>query len=268
MFDTLPESFNASILAPYRDLRTRARLSHFVVEGELAVTRLLASDLGWELHSLVGTRPRLERLTLELELSCPKFEASHAQLRELTGFDFHRGVLAAARRRDRWGISSARLEAWRDAEEFRAVVAHRIADPANLGAIARNARAFGASFLCVDAKGADPLAAKALRASAGQVFDLPTLVYADLDELLSTLKRALGCELWAASLGSQSEDIAHARSTRPSHIALCIGNEGEGLDEAMLSCCERRVHIVMNDQVDSLNAAAASAVLLYALRPS
>jgi len=120
----------------------------------------------------------------------------------------------------------------------------------------------------VDAKGADPFAGKALRASAGQVFDLPTLVYADVDELLSTLNVELGCELWAASLDSHSEDIALARDTRPSHLALCIGNEGEGLDDALLSCCDRHVHIEMNDHVDSLNAAAASAVLLYALRPS
>jgi tRNA G18 (ribose-2'-O)-methylase SpoU len=252
-------------LAPYRDLRERSRGEFFVVEGELAVRRLLESKAGWDLHSLVGTPTRLARLAGLVDSRCPVLEANHAQLRELTGFDFHRGVLASARRRRAWGVAAESLARWRDADEFLAVVAHRIADPSNLGAMARNARALGAHLLCVDAGGADPLSAKAVRASAGQIFELPTLAYENLDELHQALDAA-GCRLWAACLGAGSQSLVESAPARPTHLALCIGNEGEGLDEAFLARCDKRVHIAMTPGVDSLNAAAASAVFLYALR--
>lgn len=265
MRSPLPADPEHEALTPYRQLAERRRGEFFVVEGELAVQRLLDSSLDWELHSLVGTGPRLDRLEASVDDRCPVYLAEHADLRRLTGFDFHRGVLAAARRRHQWGWKDRRLSPGADPDELTVMVVHGIADPPNLGAILRNARALGVSACLIDAHAADPFAGKAIRASAGQLFDLPTKLYGTLDELHRELD-ALDCELWGAALGNESEVFETRLPALPRRLALAIGNEGSGLDAAFSARCARLVHVPMEAGVDSLNAAAASAVMLYAIR--
>jgi tRNA G18 (ribose-2'-O)-methylase SpoU len=265
MRSPLPADLELDALTPYRQLASRKRGDFFVVEGELAVRRLLESSLDWELHSLIGTAPRLERLEASVNERCPVYLAEHGQLRALTGFDFHRGVLAAARRRRAWGWDDARAIYGSNALPLTVVVIHGIADPPNLGAIIRNARALGAGLCLIDGRAADPFAGKAIRASAGQLFDLPSKLYRNLEELGRELDE-LECELWGAALGESSQVLSEKLTDIPARVALAIGNEGQGLDASFQARCDRLVHVPMDAGVDSLNAAAASAVMLYTIR--
>jgi tRNA G18 (ribose-2'-O)-methylase SpoU len=236
----------------FRDLSRRPRPDgRFIVEGELAVERLL--DSRFEVESIVCTPGARARLRVPEHVAV--HELQNAALRELAGFDFHRGALACARRPSTWTIDPEVLARPR----LTIVVAAGLADPRNLGALIRNARAFAVDAVIADVAGADPLSRVAVRASMGNVFRIPLAL-----EPLPGRLRALGCTLVAATPEGGAEHLHHFE--RPDRMALLVGNEGAGLPPELLALAERRVRIPIDDAADSLNVAAATAVLLDRLR--
>jgi tRNA G18 (ribose-2'-O)-methylase SpoU len=257
-------------LDPFRDLRRGPGPGRLVVEGALAVRRLL--DAGpqsrFELESLVctpsqrellvGAYPRVEELTLEL---------GRRELAELVGFDFHRGVLACARRPPT-GVDEARLAELGSRARLTIVAAERLADPRNLGALVRNAAAFGVDAVLADARGADLFARLAIRASVGNVFRVPCFVVDEFGEAVAGLARALDASLVATTPAEDAEELRSSAATRPERMILLVGNEGAGLSEDSLARADARVRIPVDPASDSLNVAAATAVLLYELQNS
>jgi RNA methyltransferase, TrmH family len=161
------------------------------------------------------------------------------------------------------------------------VVLIGVQDPGNVGTILRAAEAFGATGAATCSTGgvgtANPLGAKALRASAGSALRLPILYGMSTAILLAQL-RVSGVKLYAAvrdgdaHLGRQSGAVPPV--VRPweadwkSPVALLIGNEGAGLGEEIVRSCDARVSIPQRESgkmgaVESLNAAMAGSVLLY-----
>lgn len=255
-----------AVLAPYRALRARAarRADHFVVEGVLAVERLLAS--AFEPLSVVCTPSQRERLAPALanKAGCPVIELPRRAIAELAGFDFHRGVLACARRPEpRVELEPHELEELLRRERVTIIAAEALADPRNLGALVRNAAAFGADLLIADARGADLLSRMAIRASVGNVFRLPILVSPILAETLARLRHELELELIAATPRPGAMTLReHAGAPRQ---LLMVGNEGAGLSGELLALADVQVKIPVVAASDSLNVAAATAVLLYEL---
>jgi TrmH family RNA methyltransferase len=161
------------------------------------------------------------------------------------------------------------------------VVLAGVQDPGNVGTILRAAEAFGATGAATCTDGgvgtANPLGAKALRASAGSALRLPILHGMSTAILLAQL-RVSGVKLYAAvrdgdaNLGRQSGGFPPL--VRPweadwkSPVALLVGNEGAGLGEEIVRSCDARVSIPQRESrkmggVESLNAAMAGSVLLY-----
>lgn len=247
-------------VAPYRDLKGRARdpgrdPGRFVVEGELAVVRVLESAL--EVESVLTTPSRLERLAPHLR-GRPALVVAPALLDRVAGVDLHRGCLALARRPARAPLALPPPATARST----VVVAQGLADPVNVGALARDARAFGVDLLVVEGKGADPYSPRAVRASMGLVFSQPLALSDDLAADVARL-RAQGRRVVAATLSPRATPLP--RFARPPHLALLVGNEGEGLRADLLALADDEVTIPMAPGADSLNVAAAAAVFLYAL---
>jgi TrmH family RNA methyltransferase len=161
------------------------------------------------------------------------------------------------------------------------VVLVGVQDPGNVGTILRAAETFGATGAATCSAGgvgtANPLASKALRASAGSALRLPIIHGSSCAILLPQL-RVSGVKLYAGvpdgdeRLGGKSG--SNPPLVRPweadwiSPVALLIGNEGAGLDEEIVLSCDLRVSIPQRDSgnssgVESLNAAMAGSVLLY-----
>ena len=253
------------LLAPFRDLRARKgqQREDFIVEGVLAVERLL--DSAYEPLSLVCTPSQRERLAPALAgVRCPVIEMPRKAIAELAGFDFHRGVLACARRPAlRTELDPPELEALRMRERATIVVAEALADPRNLGALVRNAAAFGVDLLIADARGADLLSRMAIRASVGNVFRLPTLVSPNVAASVARLRHELGARIVAAT--PEPSAVALRAFEAPAKQVLLVGNEGEGLSSELLALADARVKIPVAAASDSLNVAAATAVLLYEL---
>jgi tRNA G18 (ribose-2'-O)-methylase SpoU len=174
----------------------------------------------------------------------------------IAGFHVHRGCLAIAERP---------ADAQVPANARTVVVAVDLVDVDNLGALARNAAAFGADALVLSPRCADPFYRKAVRTSAGAVLTLPIVrLHRWPDDLLG-LRNARGFSLIAAALGEYTVPLSDF--ARPDRIAILFGHEGHGLDLETQNLCDHRVTIPMakTPTVDSLNVATAAAVFLYHL---
>jgi TrmH family RNA methyltransferase len=135
------------------------------------------------------------------------------------------------------------------------LVAVGIEKPGNLGAMARSAEAAGADALVVADGRADVWNPNAIRASTGAVFTLP-VVEAALDEVA-----ALPVAVVAAEVGAPTR-YTDADLARP--VAIVVGAEDAGLGSRWLEAADARVSIpVAHGSADSLNAAAAAAVVLF-----
>ncbi len=156
----------------------------------------------------------------------------------------------------------------RGAEELaacaRLLCLERVQDPANVGALIRSAAAFGFGGVLVSADCADAFSPKALRASMGAAGKIPVAVCADLPGRLAALKNS-GTRVYAAALYN-SRPLAEAQPAAGERVAVVIGNEGSGLSDAAVAASSLAVRIPITDAVESLNAAAAGAVLLWHFR--
>ncbi|MCA9636045.1 MAG: RNA methyltransferase [Myxococcales bacterium] len=233
--------------------------ARFVVETEHVVARLLASELHTDV--IVGTPARLAGLGSQIPAHVELFAIDAPLLSELVGFNRHRGVAALARRPA--PIDPAAHLAGRPQATILAL--EGIVDPINVGAILRAARAFGVDLVLVDPRCGDPWSRRASRAAMGNAF---TLAIARVDAIaptLDALRGALACplEIVAATVGPRARPLPEHR--RGPGLALLIGSEGEGLSAALIARADHEVTIPMAAGVDSLNAAAAASVLLYAL---
>ncbi|HWZ97944.1 MAG TPA: RNA methyltransferase [Candidatus Dormibacteraeota bacterium] len=148
------------------------------------------------------------------------------------------------------------------------VVLAGLQDPGNVGTILRTAAAFGATGAITSASGqsgtASPFSPKALRASAGASLHLPILAGPALSILLAQLASSN-----IRTLASSLRDSADQPALAPWEINWCdpvgllVGNEGAGLPEEIERSADARIRIPMSSGVESLNAAAATAVLFY-----
>jgi tRNA G18 (ribose-2'-O)-methylase SpoU len=227
-----------------------ARTDEVIVEGELAVMRALASSHPVRLvvagHSAAA---RIDEATLG---DAEALLLPEAEIGGVVGFEFHRGCIAVlARPSTRAELSGRR----------RVLALDRVADPANVGAIVRTARALGIELVVLGEGCGDPWSRRAMRASMGAVLDQPLAVVASL---AATIDASPQLRWWAAD--THGEAIAALQP--PDRMALVLGNEGEGIRPEVLARCETRVRVPIASSVDSLNVAAAAAILLWALRPS
>uniref|UniRef100_UPI0026F048AA TrmH family RNA methyltransferase n=1 Tax=Gracilinema caldarium TaxID=215591 RepID=UPI0026F048AA len=187
-----------------------------------------------------------------------------AEISELAGFPFHRGLLLVAKR--------PKLPCLVDSgfllhKARRLVVLPNITNPENLGAIIRTAAALGWDGLLIGSPSCDPYSRRVLRCSMAAGFSLPVIYFDgvhDLDMLMSH-----GWELWAAMV---HPEVRTPEVLRPvNRLALVFGNERFGIPAEIETLCTGRVVIPQlrndGDGVDSLNVAAAAAILLWEGRP-
>ncbi|GIK87126.1 MAG: RNA methyltransferase [Betaproteobacteria bacterium] len=134
-----------------------------------------------------------------------------------------------------------------------------VQDPGNVGSILRSAAAAGATDVYLSRGCAFAWAPKVLRAGMGGHFHLA--IHEDVDLPAWAAQYRAGGGTLAAGVGRGGQDLYAAPMPRP--LAIAVGNEGAGLSSALLAASSVRVSIPMPGGVESLNAAAAAAVLLF-----
>jgi TrmH family RNA methyltransferase len=142
------------------------------------------------------------------------------------------------------------------------VIAAGVQDPGNLGAIVRVAEAAGASGLLAAGACADPFGWKAVRGSMGSALRLPIAISASPLEAVAEARRR-GCRI-VATVARRGSALHDTDLTGP--LAVLVGREGSGLDRSVSAASDVRVTIPMQPPVESLNAAVATAVIVYEAR--
>ncbi|HYX44886.1 MAG TPA: RNA methyltransferase [Acidimicrobiales bacterium] len=252
-----PEDPRVADFVGLRGRSAEADCGWLVAEGPLVVRQLLASD--YPLRSILVTERGLRALAPELEaLDGPVLVADQSVLDAVCGFHFHRGALASADRRPLPHVASVAT----DADLL--LLVEGVNDHENLGALFRNAAAFGVDAVVLDATCADPLYRRSVRVSMGHVLRLPFTRVADWPSALPML-RELGFETVALTPAADAENVGGLAPRRKR--ALLVGSEGPGLTAAALAAADRRVRVPIAPGVDSLNVATAAAVALHRLAP-
>jgi len=238
------------------------RHDRFVAESREVVRRLL-DGRRHRLVSLFTTEAALEELRGALDAQAPPPEilvAEAALLREVAGFAFHRGCLALAERGPEPTLDVVLAALTPGAAVV--LVVDDVANPDNVGALFRNAAAFGVRAVLLTAGSCDPLYRKALRVSMGESLHLPWARLGTWPDAATRL-RSHGFDLVA--LTPDGEDLERFAARAPARTALVVGNEGAGVSPAARAACTRTVGIPMSPAFDSLNVATATAVALYRL---
>lgn len=146
----------------------------------------------------------------------------------------------------------------------RLILVEAVDNPANVGSIVRNGLALGWEGMLLDDTSADPLARRSLRVSMGHAFHFPHARTADLPETISEM-RADGWFVVALTPSADAIGLEHQQPMP--RTAIVVGSERAGLSAAALQAANCRVAIDMAHGVDSLNAAAATAIACWHLRP-
>lgn len=139
------------------------------------------------------------------------------------------------------------------------LVLDAVQDPGNVGTLMRTAEAAGATGMVLLQGCADPYSPKVLRSAMGSTFRLPVAARITVPELLSSCAaagRALVCT-------TGIDAVLHTDYPWAQPTALVLGNEGNGICPDLLAASQARVCIPMQGAVESLNVAAAGAVLLF-----
>jgi tRNA G18 (ribose-2'-O)-methylase SpoU len=250
-------------VAPFRAIKERdlvGREGLFIAEGE-TVLRAFVRDAPERVVSLLIDPKRKDKLVevfAGLPDDTPVHFADQAVVDAIAGFHLHRGVLAVGRKPE--PVAARDLLA---SLPDRAVVLVLcgIANHDNIGGIYRNAAAFGADAVILDADCCDPLYRKAIRVSVGAVLSILTARLErgeDIAELLATT----GFE--GLALSPSATEIL-ARLTPAPRTAVLLGAEGPGLSSDVMARV-RTVGIPMAGGFDSLNVATTSGIVLHHLR--
>ena len=232
-----------------------------LLDGAHLVGEALDAGLGFEVILFAASRragtTEAGRLARELEQrGLPLVEADERAFDAASPVRSPSGIAAI-------GLRMGAEPAWLcDRPDGLVLVIADVQDPGNVGALLRSAEAGGVSGAFVTGVSANPFSWKALRGSMGSALRLPVVTGVPPDRILSEMRRAGMRTVASVARGGADPDALNWNGS----IGLWIGGEGPGLSDDLVEQCDERVTIPMAPQVESLNAAVAGALLVYAAR--
>ncbi len=235
------------------------RRGQFIAEGRLVVRRVI-EDARYRVRSVLVNDAALTQMSdalTRLDGDAPVYVCDTRVLVNATGYNLHRGCLAIVDRPTTPSLEDV------IAGGRTLVVLEAVANADNVGAIFRNAAAFGADAVVLSPRCCDPYYRKAVRTSMGAVMQVPFAFAEPWPDAIEIVRRE-GFTLAALTPRSPAVSLDGFARTLPRRVALLLGAEGDGLSRAAESMADVRVRIPITDAVDSLNVATAAAVALYA----
>lgn len=185
-------------------------------------------------------------------------EVTDEVFRALSDTQTPQGILALVKQYH-YSLDEVAVTAAQTGKPALLMVLERLQDPGNLGTIIRAGEGAGVTGILMDSDTADIYNPKVIRSTMGSVLRVPFVYTEDLKSDLETLK-GRGIHLYAAHLkGVRSYDLEDYRGD----TGFLIGNEGNGLSDEIADMADTYVRIPMAGQVESLNAAVASSVLMF-----
>ena len=250
-------------MAGYRDVGDPTALERkglFVAEGRLTVGRLL-DERRFAVDSIAATLSAAHALgpMLERHGDVPVYICDPPVLEAITGFNFHRGCLALARR------PAAALPLSAFARASRLIALEGVGNPDNVGGLFRAALALGAEGVLLDRTSADPLYRKAIRTSMAASLRVPFTRVEPWPSALDELK-SHGFQVLALTPDPSAIPVDDYLVEPGSRLILALGSEGAGLQPDSMRYADVRLRIPIDPRADSLNVVVAAVIALNALR--
>ena len=186
-------------------------------------------------------------------------EADKRKLDGMSRTHAHQGVIALAAVREYVSVESMLQSAADKGEAPLLVVCDEISDPHNLGAILRTAECAGAHGVIIPKRRSAGLTAVVAKTSAGAVAYMPVARVPNIPALLKDLKKQ---GVWVFGTSARGNTTLYDADLK-GPAAIVIGSEGDGMTRLAEENCDFLVSIPMKGRMDSLNASAAAAILLY-----
>ena len=255
MMQKLTSSNAALIRSLVREKTVRDAEMAFVLEGAKPLDELLqshadsfqalvVSDSGGRTYPALPARAR--------QVGCPVYMCQDRVFKTLSDLSTPTGILGVLRR-PTWHAEAI----FRRPQLF-GFYGEGLQDPANVGPIIRTAVAFGIDALWLSLDSVDVFNPKVVRATAGALLKLPILSITDIARF--SLE---GCALLAAESPQSRTRPIHEIHTRPARAVVAFGNESRGLSPATIQQAAIRFYIPIRPDAESLNVAAAAAIVAF-----
>ena len=232
------------------------------IEGRNAVAEAIRSGVSIDkLYIAKGETDRtLARLAADAKRTgAVVVEADRRKLDAMSLTHSHQGVIAVAAAQPYAAVEDILRAAEERGEKPLLVVCDEISDPHNLGAIIRTAECAGAHGVIVPKRRSAGLTAVVAKTSAGAVSYLPVARVPNLTACLKELKEE---GVWVYGTAADGATPLYQADLK-GPAAIVIGSEGDGMSRLVREQCDFLVSIPMRGQLNSLNASAAAAIVLY-----
>ena len=245
-----------------QDWKERQETADGIIEGRNAVTEALRAGAPIDKVYLARgeTDAALGHIAAKArERGIAVVDCDRRKLDGMSVTHSHQGVVAVAAVREYAGVDDILKAAADRGEAPLIVVCDELSDPHNLGAVIRTAECAGAHGVIIPKRRSAGLTAVVAKTSAGAVSYVPVARVANLTACLKELKAA---GVWVFGTAADAERPLYDADLK-GPAAIVIGSEGDGMGRLVAENCDVLVSIPMKGRLNSLNASAAAAILLY-----
>lgn len=245
-----------------QDWKERQEASDGIIEGRNAVTEALRAGTPIDKVYLARgeTDAALGHIAAKArERGIAVVDCDRRKLDSMSVTHSHQGVIAVAAVREYAEVEDILKAAADRGEPPLIVVCDELSDPHNLGAVIRTAECAGAHGIIIPKRRSAGLTAVVAKTSAGAVSYVPVARVANLTACLKELKEA---GVWVFGTAADADRAIYDADLK-GPAAIVIGSEGDGMSRLVAENCDFLVSIPMKGQLNSLNASAAAAILLY-----
>ncbi len=247
---------NDERISPFLNLKFKNHslydIGYFIADSNKTVLRLLNSN--YKILKLLITEEfyyKNQHLILsKIDNDSNILLASKSIMTKIVGFKLHGGVMALAEIPKQTQLSSL---------DNLILVMNNIIDAENVGSIIRNSAAFNIHSIISDVKTPHPYLRRVVRVSMGNIFNMKYYISQSLLKDLNELKE-LGYKIISIENNVNSKNYLDIKYLNK--LVLIFGNEGKGIDKELLDISDEVVHISIEEEVNSINVSAASAIIL------
>ena len=244
------------------DYQARQENADGIIEGRNAVLEALRA--GAAVDKLYLAKGEVDAALRHLastarEKGAVVVECDRRKLDAMSVTHAHQGVIAVTSVREYVDVDDILDLAREKGEPPLIVVCDELSDPHNLGAVIRTAECAGAHGVIIPKRRSAGLTAVVAKTSAGAVSYVPV---ARVPNLTACLKELKDKGLWVYGATAQGDTTLYQADLK-GPAAIVIGSEGFGMSRLVEETCDVRIAIPMKGQLNSLNASAAAAILLY-----
>ncbi|MBE6147543.1 MAG: RNA methyltransferase [Firmicutes bacterium] len=225
-----------------KDKKYRDEFNEFIVEGEHLVKEAYKAGL-------------VKEIILEIDdfcsYDCPKVLVTKEIIKKISTLDCPVSILALCQKKKMDSSYCNRL-----------LLLDKIQDPGNLGTIIRSSKAFDVDTIVLGDNSVDLYNPKVVRSTQGMLFHM-NIISKNLEEFIPLLKKE-NILIYGTSVDG-GKVVSSLTKEEKEKYALVMGNEGNGVSKEVLDLCDKYLYIPMNEEVESLNVAIATSILLYEL---